>query len=61
MALSVMAAFAVYAYELPAREYSCNRQIYIDLDNGTSEAYVLDGSGRSVTAVNIVKENGLMV
>ena len=37
VALSVMAAFGVYAYELPAREYSCNRYIYIDLDDGASE------------------------
>ena len=37
VALSAMAAFGVYAYELPAREYSCNRRIYINLDDGASE------------------------
>ena len=37
VALSAMAAFGVYAYELPVREYSCNRYIYIDLDDGASE------------------------
>ena len=37
MIITVMAAFDVYAYDLIPREYNCNRQIYIDLDDGVSE------------------------